>query len=63
MKCMYGRIWVYVYDVGPNDGAKHYLKHIKQILTDDIHTYIYADVCGLDGGEILERDKNLVYIK
>ena len=54
---------MYVYDVGPNDGAKHYLKHIKQILTDDIHTYIYADVCGLDGGEILERDKNLVYIK
>ena len=54
---------MYVYDVGPNDGAKHHLKHIKQILTDDIHTYIYADVCGLDGSEILQRDKNLVYIK
>ena len=29
-----------VYDVGPNDGAKHNLKHIKQILTDDIHTFM-----------------------
>ena len=48
---------------GPNDGAKHYLKRIKHILTDDIHTYIHADVCGLDGGEILEPDKNSVFIK